>query len=39
VPITNGKLNLGMWQGIWLCEHRNAGGRRRVVATVTGAAE
>lgn len=36
IPITSGKLNLGMWQGIYLCEFRNSGGRRRIVATVTG---
>lgn len=34
VPISNGKLNLGTWQGIYLCEFRNNGGRRRLVATV-----
>lgn len=36
VPITDGHLNLGTWQGIYLCEHRNRGGARRVVATITG---
>ncbi|GGZ93873.1 secondary thiamine-phosphate synthase enzyme YjbQ [Algibacter mikhailovii] len=36
IPITNGKLNLGIWQGIYLCEHRNFGGRRRVVVTAYG---
>ncbi|KAL1235250.1 UPF0047 protein YjbQ [Trichinella spiralis] len=36
IPITDGKLNLGTWQGIWLCEHRNNGGSRRIVATVQG---
>ena len=36
VPITNGRLNLGTWQGIYLCEHRNHGGNRRVVATMWG---
>jgi secondary thiamine-phosphate synthase enzyme len=36
VPITNGKLNLGTWQGIYLCEFRNNGGNRRLVATITG---
>ena len=34
VPITNGKLNLGTWQGIYLCEFRNNGGSRRLVLTV-----
>ena len=36
VPITNGRLNLGTWQGIYLCEHRNRGGRRRIVVTIFG---
>ncbi|WP_338734120.1 secondary thiamine-phosphate synthase enzyme YjbQ [Mangrovimonas cancribranchiae] len=36
IPITNGQLNLGVWQGIYLCEHRNYGGRRTLVLTVTG---
>jgi len=36
LPITKGKLNLGIWQGIYLCEHRNRGGRRRIVATIQG---
>lgn len=36
IPISNGKLNLGTWQGIYLCEHRNSGGRRTLVLTVTG---
>ena len=36
VPITNGKLNLGTWQGIYLCEHRNHGGARRLVVTLIG---
>jgi secondary thiamine-phosphate synthase enzyme len=34
IPITNHILNLGTWQGIYLCEFRNNGGRRRVVATI-----
>ena len=34
IPITNGKLNLGTWQGIYLCEFRNRGGNRKVVATI-----
>lgn len=34
IPITNGKLNLGTWQGIYLCEFRNYGGNRRIVATI-----
>ena len=36
IPITNGKLNLGTWQGIYLCEFRNYGGERRIVATIYG---
>ena len=34
IPITNGALNLGTWQGIYLCEFRNHGGPREIVATV-----
>lgn len=36
IPITQGQLNLGTWQGIYLCEHRNHGGRRRIVVTLQG---
>ena len=36
IPITNGRLNLGTWQGIYLCEFRYSGGGRKVVATVVG---
>ena len=36
IPITNGRLNLGTWQGIYLCEFRNYGGARHIVATITG---
>ncbi len=36
VPVTAGRLNLGTWQGIYLCEHRARGGRRHVVATIWG---
>lgn len=36
IPITNGKLNMGIWQGIYLCEFRDYGGKRSVVATVIG---
>ena len=39
VPISNGRLNLGTWQGIYLCEHRDCGGARRVVATIAGEAD
>ncbi|MCW3807814.1 secondary thiamine-phosphate synthase enzyme YjbQ [Plebeiibacterium marinum] len=34
IPITNGRLNLGTWQGIYFCEFRNFGGHRNVVATI-----
>lgn len=34
IPVTNGKLNLGTWQGIYLCEFRNRGGQRRLMATL-----
>lgn len=34
VPITDGRLNLGTWQGIYLCEFRNHGGERKIVATI-----
>ena len=34
IPITNGHLNLGTWQGIYLCEFRNDGEPRRIVATI-----
>jgi len=36
IPVTNGRLNLGTWQGIYLGEHRNHGGPRTVVVTVWG---
>jgi secondary thiamine-phosphate synthase enzyme len=34
IPISNGRLNLGTWQGIYLCEFRNRGGNRRLVLTI-----
>lgn len=34
IPITRGRLNLGIWQGIYLCEHRDYGGSRTIVATI-----
>ena len=34
IPITNGRFNLGTWQGIYLCEHRNHGGSRKIVVTI-----
>ena len=36
IPIKDGDLNLGTWQGIYLCEHRNHGGSRRLVITIWG---
>lgn len=36
IPIKNGKLDLGTWQGIYLCEHRNQGGSRKIVVTILG---
>ena len=36
IPIQNGRLLLGTWQGIYLCEHRNHGGERNLVITVLG---
>jgi len=38
IPVTRGHLNLGTWQGIYLCEHRNHGGARTLVLTLTGEA-
>lgn len=34
IPIRDGKLHMGTWQGIYLCEFRNRGGRRRITATI-----
>jgi len=34
IPVKNGRLNLGTWQGIYLCEFRNMGGARHIVATI-----
>lgn len=36
VPVTNGRFNLGTWQGIYLCEHRNRGSARKIMVTVIG---
>ena len=36
LPVSNGRFNLGTWQGIYLCEHRNHGGARRLVVTISG---
>ncbi|MBN3859233.1 YjbQ family protein [Neisseriaceae bacterium PsAf] len=36
IPITQGKLNLGIWQGIYLCEHRYHASQRIIIATIHG---
>jgi len=36
IPLSNGNFNLGTWQGIYLCEHRNHGGPRKLLITVQG---
>jgi secondary thiamine-phosphate synthase enzyme len=36
IPITNGRLNLGTWQGVYLCEHRNHASGRKITITVFG---
>lgn len=36
IPVTNGRLNVGTWQGIYLCEFRNQGGSRKLVLTLQG---
>ncbi|PAV25940.1 hypothetical protein CF392_08165 [Tamilnaduibacter salinus] len=36
IPVTDGRLNLGTWQGLYLCEHRDRAGGRSVVATLQG---
>jgi secondary thiamine-phosphate synthase enzyme len=36
LPVTHGRLNLGIWQGIYFCEHRNQGGSRTLVLTLHG---
>ena len=36
IPISHGQLNMGTWQGLYLCEFRNHGGRRNLVATIYG---
>lgn len=36
IPINSGKLSLGIWQGIYLCEHRNHAGSRKVTITIHG---
>jgi secondary thiamine-phosphate synthase enzyme len=36
IPLASGRLNVGIWQGIYLCEHRNHGGPRSIVVTIQG---
>lgn len=36
LPITNGRFNMGTWQGVYLCEFRNNGGARKLIATILG---
>jgi len=36
IPITNGRLNMGIWQGIYLCEHRNHASGRQIIVTLHG---
>jgi len=36
IPISNGQLALGTWQGVYLCEHRNRGGSRKLMLTIQG---
>lgn len=36
IPVANGRLNMGIWQGIYLCEHRNHGGSRSLVLSLHG---
>lgn len=36
IPVTDGRPNLGIWQGIYLCEHRDHGGSRSIVITING---
>ena len=38
IPISEGRLNMGIWQGIYLCEHRNHGGSRSLTLTISGQA-
>ena len=36
IPVSSGKLCLGTWQGLWLCEHRNQSHRRNIMITIHG---
>ena len=35
IPLVNGQLGLGMWQGVYLCEHRDYGGQRKLIITIS----
>ena len=39
VPVTDGRFNVGTWQGVYLCEHRNNGGSRKLIVTIYGERE
>lgn len=39
IPVKDGRLNVGTWQGVYLCEHRNRGGSRKLVVTINGERE
>lgn len=36
IPVADGRLQMGIWQGVYLCEHRNRAGSRNVIATING---
>jgi len=36
IPVSNGRLQMGIWQGVYLCEHRNSAGSRHIIATLNG---
>ncbi|MCF6249757.1 MAG: secondary thiamine-phosphate synthase enzyme YjbQ [Methylococcaceae bacterium] len=36
IPVSNGRLQMGIWQGVYLCEHRNSAGSRYIIATLNG---
>jgi secondary thiamine-phosphate synthase enzyme len=36
IPISHGRLNMGTWQGIYLCEHRDQGSARSIIVTLSG---
>lgn len=36
MPVSKGRLRIGVWQGIYLCEHRNYAGSRKIIATMNG---